>query len=265
MRKIFLIILPILFVTVSYAQQNSVDCKRLDFLNDKVDLHAFSFSGQVKEIKILEKYPESESPQEVTTTIKFDEKGRISETFLTDARIKMYGRTVYSYDAQNRIIKKTNYNPDGSAVLEYVFTYGSNGGIESKATQNAVTKKVISKTEYKYESPESYLLFYDGKFARRIKLTKDDKCRIVESNLYEEDKNLENKITTSFDDKNNIIESIVYSPNGNQIEKTKYEYDYDNKGNWTKQNIYEWTFRDGNEPYKLTIIKQRTITYSETK
>lgn len=267
MRKIFLLFLPFLFATISFAQENVSNCsKRMDFLNDEeVDLYASSFVGQVKEIKVLEKNLESDVPQEITTTVKFDAKGKVSETFLTNARIKMFGRTVYSYDAQNRIVKKTSYNPDGSAVSENVFSYGSNGGLESKITQNAVTKKVISKTEYKYESPESYLQFYDGKFARRIKLTKDDKCRIVESNLYKADKSLENKITTSFDGKNNVIESIVFSPNGNQIEKMKYEYNYDAKGNWTKQNIYEWTFRDGNAPYKLTRIKQRTITYPETK
>jgi hypothetical protein len=259
-------VLPLLFVIVAQAQQNTSACQKMNFLNDEeVDVYASSFVGEIKEIKTLEKYPESDSPQEVTTTIKFDEKGRISETFLTNARIKMYGRTTYSYDAQNRISKKISYNPDGSAVFEDIYGYNAYGGIESKIKQNAATKKVIFKTEYKYESPESYVHFRDGKFARRIKLTKDKKCRIIESNLYREDKSLENKITTSFDDKNNIIESIVYSPNGNEIEKRKYEFEYDIKGNWIKQNIYEWTFRDGDEPYKLTITKQRTIIYSETK
>lgn len=267
MKKVFLVFLLFLFVTISCAQQNASDCsKRVDFLNDEeVDLYASSFVGQVKEIKILEKNLESDSPQEITTTIKFDEKGKITETFLSNARIKMFGRTLYSYDNQNRIIKKTTYNPDGSAVTENVFTYNTNGGLESKATQNAITKKVIMKTGYKYESPESYSQYYDGRFARWIKLTKDEKCRIVESNLYKEDKSLENKITISYDDKNNIVESIVFSPNGNQIEKMKYQYEYDSNGNWIKQNIYEWTFRDGNAPYKLTRTKQRTIVYSNSK
>lgn len=267
MRKIFLTLLPFIFVSISCAQQNVTDCsKQMDFLNnEEVDLYASSFVGQVKEIKILETNLESDEPQEITTTIKFDDKGKITETYLTNARIKMYGRTIYSYDAQNRIVKKTTYNPDGSAVSENVFSYNSNGGLELKAVQNAITKKVIMKTEYKYESPESYSQYYEEKFARRIRLTKDEKCRIVESNLYKEDKSLENKLTMSYDDKNNVIESIVFSPNGKQIEKTKYEYEYDTKGNWVKQNIYEWTFRNGNSPYKLTKIKQRTITYSETK
>ncbi len=266
MKKIFLVILSLLFVIVGQAQQNNSDCKRLDFLNDEeVDIQASSFVGQVKEIKILEKNLESDTPQKITTTVKFDEKGKVSETFLTNARIRMFGRTVYTYDAQNRIIKKSSYNPDGSLVSDKIFSYGSNGGLELKATQNPVTKKMWMKTEYKYESADSYSQYYDGNFARRIELTKDGKCRIVESNLYKEDKSLENRLTTSFDDKNNVIESIVFSPNGNQIEKTKYEYEYDHKGNWTKQNIYEWTFRDGDAPYKLTKIKQRTITYPETK
>ncbi|MBA3633078.1 MAG: hypothetical protein H0W58_09770 [Acidobacteria bacterium] len=237
----------------------------MDFLNNDVDLFAFSFVGQVKEIKILESYPESEPPYEITTTVEFDEKGKISETFLTNAKIKMFGRTVYSYDKDNRIVKKTTYNPDGSAVFEYVYGYNSSRNLESKTTQNAIKKNVISKTEYKYESPKSYLQYYDGKFARRIKLTKDERCRIVESNLYKEDDKLENRLTTSFDEKDNITEQIAYSPNGKPIEKTKYEYEYDNNGNWIKQNIYEWTFRDGESPYKLTKIKKRIITYLNSK
>lgn len=247
---------------MSYAQQNASNCQnRMDFLNDEVDLYAFSFIGQVKEIKILEKNLESDSLQEVTTTIKFDKKGKITETFLTNSRIKMYGRTVYSYDDKNRIVKKTFYNPDGSAVSEDIYGYNSSGNLESQIKQNAVKKNVIFKTEYKYESPESYLQYYAGKFARRIKLTKDKRCRIIESNLYKENNNLENKITTSYDEKDNITEQIVYSPNERPIEKTKYEYEYDNNGNWIKQNIYEWTFRDGESPYKLTRTKQRTFTY----
>lgn len=266
MKKVFLIILPLIFVIVGQAQQNNSACQKMDFLNDEeVDLYASSFVGSVKEIKILEKNLESDTPQEITTTVKFDEKGKVSETFLTTAKIKIFGRTVYTYDAQNRIIKKSTYNPDGSLVSDQIFNYGANGGLELRATQNPVTKKMWMKTEYKYESAESYSQYYDGKFARRIKLTKDEKCRIVESNLYKEDNSLENRLTTSFDDENNVIESIAFSPSGNQIEKTKYEYEYDNKRNWIKQSIYEWTFRDGNAPYKLTKIKQRTITYQETK
>lgn len=246
--------------------QNLSDCqKRMNFLNDNVDLYAFSFTGLIKEIKILEKYPESETPQHVTTTIKFDAKGRVSETFLGNARIKMYGRTVYTYDAQNRIVKKVNFNPDGSAVFEDLFTYNANGGLESKTKQSAATKKVIWKTEYKYESPESYLQYMDGKFTRRINLTKDAKCRIVESNLYREDRSLENRITASFDDRNNLVELIAFAPGGNQIEKTKYEYEYDANGNWVKQSVYEWTFRDGSAPYTLTKVKERTITYLKSK
>lgn len=253
-------------MTISQAQQNSSSCEKMDFLNDEeVDLYSSSFVGQIKEIKILEKNLESDEPQEITTTIKFDDNGRITETYLANARIKVFGRTVYSYDAQNRIIKKTTYNPDGSAVMENVFGYNSNGGLELKAVQNATTKKVIRKTEYKYESPEIYSQFYDGKFARRIKLTKDEKCRIVESNLYKEDKSLENKLTTNYDDKNNVVESIVFSPTGRTIEKRKYEYEYDKNGNWIKKKIYEWTFRDGDKPYTLFQTMQRTISYSNSK
>lgn len=266
MKKLSVILIMFICANISFAQINSADCQnKMDFLNDNVDLFAFSFVGKVSEIKILEKFPTSEPPSERTTTIKFDDTGIITETFLTNDRIKVFGRTVYSYDDQNRIIKKTLYNPDGSAVSEYVFGYNSSGNLEYRATQNAVTKKVKSKTEYKYESAKSYSQYSDGKFVRRIRLTKDKKCRIIETNMYKEEDKLENRSTTSFDDKDNITEQIVYSPSGSVIEKTKYEYEYDDKGNWIKQNIYEWTFRDGNAPYQLTITKQRTITYRNSK
>lgn len=260
-------ILPaLLFAATLFAQENPADCrKRTDFLNDEVDLHAFSFTGRIREIKILEKNLDSEAPQEVTTTVKFDEKGRISETYLTNERIKMYGRTLYSYDAQNRVVGKASFNPNGSAVFEDIFTYNATGGLESKAKRSAATKKIFRKIEYQYESPESYVQFTDGKFVRRIKVAKDAKCRFVESNLYREDKSLENRITADFDEKNNLLELIAFSPGGSAIEKTKYEYEYDTNGNWIKQNVYEWTFRDGDAPYRLTRIRERAITYSNSK
>ena len=259
-------LLIFLFASVCCAQNNSSDCQsRMDFLNDNVDMFAFSFTGRVKEIKILEKNLEADTPRETTTTIKFDDKGKITETFLTNARIKMFGRTVYDYDGNNRIIKKTSYNPDGSAVFEYIYGYNSNGNLESKTTQNAIKKNVISKTEYKYESPISYLEYDAGKFVRRVKLSKDEKCRIIESNLYKETDKFENRLTTKYDEKDTATELIVYSPSGKPIEKIKYEYEYDGNGNWIKQNVYEWRFEDGDLPYKLTKIKQRNITYQTSK
>lgn len=141
MKKLSVILLIFFFANISYAQQNSSDCqKRMDFLNKNVDLYAFSFVGQAKEIKILEKYPESEPSYEVTTTVKFDEKGKITETFFTNATIRIFGRTIYSYDDNNRIVKKTDYNPDGSAVSEDIYIYNSNGNLESSIKQNAIKK-----------------------------------------------------------------------------------------------------------------------------
>jgi outer membrane lipoprotein-sorting protein len=262
MKKIFSILLLFLFVTVSCAQQNLSNCQSsMDFLNDDIDMYAFSFTDRVKEIKILEKNLETATPRETTTTIKLDDNGKITETFLTNARIKMFGRTVYFYDKNNRLVKKVTYNPDGSAVSEDVYGYNANGNLESEIKQSATTKKVISKTEYKYESPKSYLEYSDGKFARRIKLTRDHKCRIVETSLYKENDKLENKLTMSFDEKNNLIEQVVYSPNGMVIQKTKSEYEYDNRGNWIKRNYYEWFYEDGDSPYKLKKVETRTITY----
>lgn len=266
MKIIFLIISSLFFVTNFQAQQNSSDCQKpTNSFDEKIDLYAFSFTGLAKEIKILEKNLESDLPQEITRTIKFDDKGKITETYLTNDKIKMFGKTVYFYDAKNRIIKKSTYNPNGSAVSEYILGYDPNDNLESRIIQNAITKKVISKTEYKYESPESYLQFYDGKFARRVKLIKDKQCRVIESSSYKKDKSLENKLTMTYDDKNNIVESIVFSPDGNQIEKTKYEYEYGDNGNWIKQSIHEWTFRDGDAPYHLSKTKQRSITYAKSK
>lgn len=199
LKKIFAVILTFLLAAVSFAQQSSAGCQnRLDFLNDENDSLALSFSGRAKEIKVLERYVESEAP-EIAKTFRFDEKGKISEAFLTTAKIKIFGRTVYTYDAGNRLVKKITYNPDGSAVLEDVFGYSSNGALESKIVRNAVKKNVISKTEYNHESTEIYRQYYDGKFARRVKLKKDERCRIVEANSYGEDNELEDRETTKYD------------------------------------------------------------------
>ena len=199
-------------------------------------------------------------------TLRVTNDGRLAETFLSNARIPVFGRHVYAYDTHGRLVKRTSYNPDGSAVLEDIYFYNPTGNLLKKHTQNAKSRVVIgSKQEFRYQGADIYSEYSDGKFVREVQVTRDDQCRIIKSLLLKNDGKLENTLTMKFDDHGNLVEQIVESPTGKEIEKSKYEYDYDNRLNWIKKRFFEWHYWDQTDKYMLTSEETRSITYIEPR
>ncbi|MDQ3489632.1 MAG: hypothetical protein M3449_01000 [Acidobacteriota bacterium] len=139
------VLLITLLACTVHAQAKPSDCqKQSDFLNDDIDRFAASWVGSVKSIQIIEKKFEDTEPSiETKITLKFGDNGTLAESFLSNARIPVFGRTVYKYDSLGKIIKRTTYNPDGSAVMDDIYTYEPDGRLTSKYTQNAKSKILI--------------------------------------------------------------------------------------------------------------------------
>lgn len=248
--------------------QTAIDCQKLgNPFNENSDRFVGSWSGSVKGIQIAEKkFGDSEKPVETAVTLKIGNNGRLLEWYLSNDRIPMFGRHVYTYDELGRVTKRTSHNPDGTAVLEDIYTYNPSGNLLTEFKQNAKSKVVIgSKEEFKYESPTIYSQYSNGKFVRRITILLDEKCRVVKQILMKEKDELENVIELKYDHQDNIIENIAYSSTGRPSQKLKWEYEYDERRNWVKKRSFEWHFWDETDKYTIVSEEARTITYANPK
>ena len=127
---------------------------------------------------------------------------------------------------------------------------------------------------------------YDPRYAYKFDFKYDDKKRLIEKTWIGNDGKLWMRYVYKYS--GNQIEEFVYSADGslnqhylsvldeqrNEIEKTifevsdgkirsknSYAYEFDAKGNWTKQTSSKWVTKDGRSFYEPASVYYRTITY----
>lgn len=148
-RSILLLIcLTALFAPFVGAQSkvDSAICKdQLIYPNADLDNFEAPIRENVKQILEQETDLMDGVQSDLLETQNYNQQGNISDSFLTNAKIKVFGKTVYTYDEKNRLVGIVTYNPDGSAVLEDVLSYDSTGNLRQILTRNAKSKVVIGK------------------------------------------------------------------------------------------------------------------------
>jgi hypothetical protein len=235
------------------------------FPNADLDNYELPLTGKIKQIETQEIDLVDHINSDLIETTNFDERGRVVNTFLTSSKIKVFGKEVYAYDPKSRLILVVSYNPDGSAVLEDVFTYDSIGNLKQKITRNAKTKAVIWSKEFSYPAGSEYSEFFDKRHGFGFRYKKDNRCRLIEVTSYDLDRPFRGKVLVTYDDEKNNMDESVYSPEGNLIDKKKAEFEFDKKGNWIKKTHYDLHIVDGKPVLKPAVIIQRKIIYYDPK
>jgi len=64
-----------------------------------------------------------------------------------------------------------------------------------------------------------------------------------------------------YDDKGNIIEMTLKATDGSVLSKERYEYEFDEVGNWKKMTSALAVYENGRLGYEPTEVTYRTITY----
>lgn len=265
---LFLICLTVLSANLAFAQQKleSASCdNQLIYPNADFDNFESPVIGNVKQILEQDTDLTDGMQSDLVETINFNEQGQIIETFLTTSKIKIFGKTIYSYDEKNRLMRRVDYNPDGSAVLEDLLSYDSNGNLKQVLTQNVKTKAVIWKKGFSYDVKKYYSEFIDNLHNYGFGFVKDEKCRMTEVLSYESNRTTTSKVLINYDDKENIVEQTVYSPTGKIIGKKKSDFEFDAKGNWIKETRSELAEIDGKLIYQPIKMIIRKIEYFDTK
>jgi TonB family protein len=111
------------------------------------------------------------------------------------------------------------------------------------------------------------LLFKEGKAvesspALRELTTYDPKGKKLDSVAYPvEGGTVPGKEEYKYDDKGNIIEMTLRATDGSVLSKEKYEYEFDEVGNWKKMTSAVAVYENGRLGYEPTEVTYRTITY----
>src|SRR6266446_5206862 len=98
--------------------------------------------------------------------------------------------------------------------------------------------------------------------ALRELTTYDPKGKKLDSVAYPvEGSTVPGKEEYKYDDKGNIIEMTLRATDGSVLSKEKYEYEFDELGNWKKMTTAVAVYENGRLGYEPTEVTYRTITY----
>ena len=232
------------------------------------------YKGSVKTVLLSEQIYEFEthfiymhSKPIPKTLFEFDQTGNLvrKTDYLVDG--KPMSPTEYVYD-ENAVLVRENHisGIDGKPYLQTEYSYNQNGSNNEIRQVSLEDGTVYSVWKFQNDPESNYSEFVetndDGKFAMKMGIRRDERCRIVEILFFPYFGPSLGKAITSYDDRDNVIESKTYFPLGISAEKRKYEYEFDAVGNWTKRSDYSWVKDDeGNSSWKLMNEQFRQIDY----
>jgi hypothetical protein len=172
----------------------------------------------------------------ITSKYKYDDKGHTIErnNFISNVSIQysvdeylmilsiFENRNTYSYNENGNVVNEVGYDSSGIKINDNEYKFDGKGNMITRITAN---KLEVGKSTFKY----------------------DNNSLLIETNYYYSPEKLwilGSKEAFKYDIKGNIIEKTTTSDDYLIIES--YNYNYDAKGNWVKQNINtnNVTYRD---------------------
>jgi len=200
------------------------------------------------------------------TTYLYNGSGKLKERAIYDSEGRLLWKAVYNFDNKGNLTEEIetiqvhpeHFRPpryDVYRITRSTFKYDEKGNM-------------IENVDYKYDGSlyATYFREYDAK-GRVIKLTRTDgKGRLQDQSLYkyaDGDILLEEDKYTSFEYYANdeMIPGKIYSGFGMFQHGSKIVYEYDKRGNWTKETQYDVRQDKGETSYELDMITYRAITY----
>jgi hypothetical protein len=174
-------------------------------------------------------------------------------------------KSTYTYDSIGRIVKAHHYQVNGTILLEDTYAYDRDGWLKDQTQRNLEDDKILNHKVYSHDAKLNLTQVsefdWDNKLRSRIGFIRDGQCRITEAFGYDPSGSIKAKIRFMYDDRNNVIASISNSSDGILEEQRKYEYRFDNRGNWIAQISSKLVKEGGREFYRTERATYRRFTY----
>lgn len=225
-------------------------------------------------------------------TVNVERETLISEghTLFTN-RGKPFLFATYRYDRTGRLVEKNFYRTDGVALPKTTFDYDRDGKFLRENHFSAVSKKPyletnyvyqdgllkesvgrniedgksLSKKVFTYDAARRYFEFLEtysyNSPALRVGFKQDEKCRFAEVFGFGRDGKVAGRNVIEFNDSDDAVAVTSYSGDGAVIGKRRYEYKFDEHGNWVEQSDLSWREKDGKFEWVVVEIAYRKIKY----
>jgi hypothetical protein len=187
---------------------------------------------------------------------KYDNDRNLIELNIFDASNDLSGSYKYNYDVSGNKTGSKYYGTDNSFKKRESYKYDNKGNAIEQIEYNS-NDRLILRHVYKYDgkgnqvesSTYSSLASLEERYTHKY----DDKGNRIETNAYDSNGNLESKGTWTYDKYNNPIQNNWFNKKGVLSSAYRYEYEYDQQGNWIKKIEFE-----KNVPQKVIL---REIIY----
>ncbi len=230
--------------TYTYDDRNNL-LEYIKFSGDSLK-YKYTYAYDNKGNKLEENLYKSDGTLSKSRTWKYDEKGKLIETFIDDRALEnkkpwfyyQAKKVVYTYDERGNEVEHKNYDSYG------VFSGSVSNKYDSK---NNIIEAIKFDKYDKFDSKETFAYDKKGKLIEKCKYNKkgfeyssvyayDKKGNEIEYCTFDRDSILNNKITKVYDKKGNIIETCEYV----KSELTrKQSTKYDSKGRVIEYHEYE--------------------------
>lgn len=163
------------------------------------------------------------------STVKYDQRGLLTETTTFDQNGRVQNRYEYKYDNKGFRNESLRYDAQNKPDKKYIYEYDRVGN-KIKSTRYDLKGKVEKYYSYDYDSNLNLISdeWYDtsGDLEYKIETEYDDEGNKKASFSYGENGRLNYKYVFNYDEKKNIIEEQKYNDNDKLVGIIQYLYKY---------------------------------------
>jgi hypothetical protein len=198
-------------------------------------------------------------------TCRFDAGGRKVESFNYRNDGVPLPKTTYSYGEGGLLAREDHFSAvSGRPYLETIYTYDSSGRVKEEIGRNLEDGTVLSRRVYTHDEKRGYteITKYDWNNTPREKvgIVWDGEGRASE--LVGFSPWCDGcRVKLTYDEKGRVSETAMSRPGAPGVEKERYAYEDDARGNWVKKTHHRRVTGEGTPSDKLMDITYRALTY----
>jgi hypothetical protein len=190
---------------------------------------------------------------------RYDQNGNMIEWLTFDADGAQTASTTATFDQQGNVTEQFDRGPDGSFLLHFTQSFDADTDAQSFTNYNedgtvrlTFTAKANKITNY-WQQPSD-----EREYGSQFCFT--DEPKQGECETHNPDGTIWRTVAIFADEKKRNPTRAELRDNDNQVQMAAdYEYEFDERGNWTKCSVWTWTRESGER--KLHETDSRTLTY----
>ena len=206
------------------------------FAEQTADKERTRLLGPVQSISSITTVADRESERLV---VHYNTQGNEVETLRYVATGSLAEKSVHTDNTSSKRTETMTYNPAGSLLTKTLYLYDFQGRLSERTTLDDVG--LIERTTYLHQ-PEKNTIEETTTYARQsppVRRTHfhDSEGRKTATLTFARDGSV-SKTIPAYDDKGNETDRTVYAGDGAVLDHLRYEYEFDDVGNWVKQTEF---------------------------